>query len=188
MASSYETVRNTVWDWIVGVRGWTESEAAYKAIPAQRGARKEERPDPPFLMIRVDVFGQTVGTDETKYVDDDGVKRRVRFGQRRGLVNIQAFGFEAADWLEELAMYIDEVPDPLSITSIGEILDISDIAGTTHEARFSRDFNIAYTVIDKPTLSEKGTVEAESVEGDLEHDPDPDEASPASRPVTVDLT
>lgn len=144
--------------------GWTDEEAADLAIPASRGPSKGLRPTPPFLMIRVDIFGQSIGTDETIYRQSGSYANRYREGQRRGLVNIQGFGFEAADWLERLAMNIDKAPDPLSIVNTGEIVDISEIEGTTFQARFSRDFNVSYGLVDGPETA----VEAEAVDADLD--------------------
>lgn len=152
MATAYETITQAVRAWARTVLGWTEAQAADLIVPVDRGPEKGRRPAVPFVTVDFALSGQQVGTDEKRNLADG---TRVRRGTRRGRVNIQGFGLATSDWLEDLAMNADLATAPLTIHSYGEIVDISNIAGTHIEARYSRDFDVDYAVIQ---TSDPGTV------------------------------
>lgn len=165
--ATHEDIVQVIRSWVREVRQWTDAEAADLVIPVDRGSVKGLRPAVPFLTVDLALFGQQVGTDEKKYAADGDKYTR---GTRRGRVNIQGFGLETSDWLEELAMWAELAPSPLTVNAYGEIVDISQIAGTNIEARYSRDFDIAYALINGPRKFNEAT----SVSGNIEHDPDDD--------------
>ena len=166
--TAYETITQAIRTWVRTVMGWTEEEAANLVVPVDRGPEKGRRPAIPFLTVDLALFGQQVGTDEKKWASDLSKKTR---GTRRGRVNIQGYGLETSDWLEALTMNVDLTAAPLTVNGYGEIIDISVLAGTHIEARYSRDFDIGYAVLE--TRANDFT-EATQVISDIEVDGDLD--------------
>lgn len=149
MATARETIIQACREWIKTVIGWDDHCGAVRVIKAQKGPDKGPRPALPYLVVNLDVFGRTIGTDET--VNKTSGSTSHRKGDRSGVLNVQGFGLGSDDWLEMLALYIHKTETPLTVSSAGDIIDISEIAGSNIEARFSRDFDISYVVDDAVT-------------------------------------
>jgi hypothetical protein len=172
--TAHETIVQAIRLWIRTVMEWTEAEAADLAVPVDRGPEKGRRPAIPFLTVDLALFGQQVGTDDRKWATG---RDRITRGTRRGRVNIQGFGLATSDWLEALAMNTDLTLAPLTVNGYGEIIDISEIAGTHIEGRYSRDFDIGYAVLETRT---NGFSEMERVISEIDVNEDLE--------VTLDVT
>lgn len=144
MATIRETLIQAAREWIKDVMGWDDATGATKVIPVERGASKGPRPPLPFLEVNVSVPGQIFGTDEAGKAD--GTTRKQ--GDRFGVLALRGFGLETSDWLASLEMNPPGRTDIFAVIESGEIIDISELAGTNIEARFGRDFQIFFRIIE----------------------------------------
>lgn len=173
-----ETILQAVRSWFKTALGITDSQI----IPADD---KGPRPALPYLTVKVITADIPVGTDETirelnPATDVPTVRGR---GHRSGTVSVQGFGADSAGWMEVAALRLryDSIQRLLSDAGIavinrgGGVSDISALVDTEIEARYVRDFEISYTVLDTDAedLTEAARVEYDVTLKDQESDPDP---------------
>lgn len=166
-------------------RAWLKAATGLpdeKVIPSDD---KGPRPALPYLTVKVIVSDVPVGHDEQRRgLDGSGNPVVHILGQRRATLSIQGFGAATS---ESLAMANLKLLDPstrdtlriagVSLRALGGLTDISRVVDTAFEARFLREYDVAYRISSAPVeqvpLSE---VSAELVihdTADPEDDDDP---------------
>jgi hypothetical protein len=155
-------------------------------IPADGSPFSDENPRPnlPYITIKVTTADIPVGVDEripkTEAPAAATVKGR---GHRSGTVSVNGFGADSAGWLEVFTLRLQyetsirrlQAAGIAVINRGGGVTDLSALVDTSIEARFLREFEISYSVVDTDAeaLVEAETIEVDLILEDQENDPDP---------------
>ena len=150
-------------DILQAVRDWAKAAVAGgltddQVIPADDVGTK---PPAPFLQVRVSVAdGDVNATDDTRFADDlaGGVEWRMK-GVREAIVDIEAFDqpqtSTAAGWLTDMKAFrqhpaVQAVLDAagLSVTNIGQALNVSALLDSSIEVRTLRTVTVRYALTD----------------------------------------
>ena len=137
-------------------------------IPADEDG---ERPDLPYLVVRVLVYDVPFGEDD-EFVDDATPPVFRGRGQRSATVSVNAFGADAEAWLERAvftlrypAIKANLTAAGLAVEPVGGLNNLSSLLDDRTQVRFQRDFTVAYErtpeVTDTDALVELAVVEHE---------------------------
>jgi len=147
------------------------------------------KPDPPYLTGLTVNSDISVGIDERQpSADISGNPTEIQVGQRTSLLSVNAFGFQAADWLAEFnskiqlpAVEARMTTQGITVRRLGGLRNLSTRLDTGIEHRYQQDYEIDYRVVSDTETQ----VELLHVQQNLEHDPATPDAWPYQ--VTVDL-
>lgn len=111
-------------------------------ILASRGATPGPFPMAPVLVFDLGTVGSPVGTAEWTY--PTGTADII--GRRSASLIITGYGSQTFDWIEELALRVEEAPPGVCISPTGDTVDVSALQETGIEQTYSREFVLYYTV------------------------------------------
>lgn len=183
MPTNRETILQTFRDVFIAALSPTLTDE--NCIPADGSPFGDDNPRPslPYITIKVTTAGIPVGTTEQLRGESGGLPTVKGRAHKTGLVTINGYGVDTSGWIEvfELRLVYDSVIRLFSDAGIaiidrgGGTTDISALVDTQIEARFLREFEISYSVVDAvaETLVLAETAEVDLLLEDQENDPDP---------------
>jgi hypothetical protein len=152
MPTNRDAIGEAIRQWLISALPGTATEQ--NIIMADDEGR---RPTLPYMTVLVTLADLPSGTDERFQETAVGGEPTIRArGQRLGTVSIQGFGRDTSGWIEvaTLRLEYDSIRDALTaegltVTTLGGgVTDVSALIDTEIEARYQRDFEIGYAVLD----------------------------------------